>query len=400
MAEQKEIYRVINPASLEDLANQVNRILAMQADRADSQEGRRGMPVFYSNLDLGGHRGTNASDALQDADLLTKSGTSAATIKLLTARNIAGTPFDGTEDIDIHHGALIGLSDDDHPQYIRHSLATAANDFLVASGPGVFVKKTLAEVQALVGLGGYVPSTRTLTINGLAQDLSTDRTWTLILPATEAGAANNFLTAYDSTTGAFTKAQPTQANISGLTTASTPTFAGVKLGSASSVICLTTSDASDNGRLQLSGGGATGSTRGGYINICGNEYATYSGTISLIAGTVAGAYVNFLTGPTAERFRIDYDGNLTVFQTSSAPSTPAANTAFLYANDINGAAGYTGLHMITETTNAREVVVGCLIKGTTGDPSNPHETMMCLNTYDNTLKIYADAAWRTLASGW
>ncbi len=36
---------------------------------------------------------------------------------------------------------------------IAHSLATAANDFLVASGVGVFVKKTLAEVKTLLGLG-------------------------------------------------------------------------------------------------------------------------------------------------------------------------------------------------------------------------------------------------------
>lgn len=40
-----------------------------------------------------------------------------------------------------------------HPQYIKHSLATAVNNFLVASGPGVFVKKTLAEVKTILGLG-------------------------------------------------------------------------------------------------------------------------------------------------------------------------------------------------------------------------------------------------------
>ena len=50
------------------------------------------------------------------------------------------------------HGSLTGLSDDDHPQYILHSLATAEDDFLVASGSGVFEKQTLAEVQATLGL--------------------------------------------------------------------------------------------------------------------------------------------------------------------------------------------------------------------------------------------------------
>jgi hypothetical protein len=36
---------------------------------------------------------------------------------------------------------------------ISHSLATAANDFIIASGNGVFVKKTLAEVKTILGLG-------------------------------------------------------------------------------------------------------------------------------------------------------------------------------------------------------------------------------------------------------
>ncbi len=55
---------------------------------------------------------------------------------------------DGRDPID--HGSLPGLGDDDHTQYIKHALATAANDFLVASGSGAFIKKTLAEVQALI----------------------------------------------------------------------------------------------------------------------------------------------------------------------------------------------------------------------------------------------------------
>jgi hypothetical protein len=52
----------------------------------------------------------------------------------------------------IDHGTLTGLDDDDHPQYILHSIATAANDFLVASGAGAYVKKTLAETRALLGI--------------------------------------------------------------------------------------------------------------------------------------------------------------------------------------------------------------------------------------------------------
>lgn len=42
-------------------------------------------------------------------------------------------------------------------EVVKHSLATAQNDFLVAPAAGSFVKKTLAEAQAILGLGNYLP---------------------------------------------------------------------------------------------------------------------------------------------------------------------------------------------------------------------------------------------------
>jgi hypothetical protein len=58
--------------------------------------------------------------------------------------------IDGAAGGSLDHGLLAGLSDNDHTQYILHSLADAANDFLVASGADVFVKKTLAETGAIL----------------------------------------------------------------------------------------------------------------------------------------------------------------------------------------------------------------------------------------------------------
>jgi hypothetical protein len=67
----------------------------------------------------------------------------------------------------LDHGlALDGLADDDHPQYIKHSLATAVSDFLVASGAGVFVKKTLAETKSLVAPKQYIPGSNAQSILG------------------------------------------------------------------------------------------------------------------------------------------------------------------------------------------------------------------------------------------
>jgi hypothetical protein len=66
------------------------------------------------------------------------------------------TPAGSQAKVDAHVNAA-----DPHTGYIKKSLATAANDFLVASGAGVFVKKTLAEVKTLLGLGSaaYTAST-------------------------------------------------------------------------------------------------------------------------------------------------------------------------------------------------------------------------------------------------
>ena len=58
----------------------------------------------------------------------------------------------------------------DHPENILHSLATAVSDFLVASGAGAFVKKTLAEVKTILGLGSaaYTAATDYLGLHAKA----------------------------------------------------------------------------------------------------------------------------------------------------------------------------------------------------------------------------------------
>lgn len=64
----------------------------------------------------------------------------------------------------LDHGlALNGLGHDDHPQYIKHSLATAISDFLVASGAGVFVKQTLAQVKTLLNWAADIAAHAALT---------------------------------------------------------------------------------------------------------------------------------------------------------------------------------------------------------------------------------------------
>jgi hypothetical protein len=67
----------------------------------------------------------------------------------------------GGDGAQVDHGGLGGLTHDDHTQYIKHDLATAINDFLVASGSGAYIKKTLAEVKVILGLGSAAYTTAT-----------------------------------------------------------------------------------------------------------------------------------------------------------------------------------------------------------------------------------------------
>lgn len=116
----------------------------------------------------------------------------------------------------------------------------------------------------------------------------------------------------------------------------------------------------------------------------------------------------------SEMLRLDNSGNL-MMQGITSPATNATNTlhmpigvasasnitdgAQMLVKDIGGAAGQASYHIKNEQ-GTEGVVTNCVYKTTTGDPSPAYETLMAVNTFDNTVKIYADGAWRTLASGW
>jgi len=101
--------------------------------------------VYYTEGEVDGFLATKISHSLADAanDFLVASGDDTFVKKTLAE---TGAILEG----DLDHGNIQGLGDDDHTQYILHSLADAANDFLVASGDNTFVKKTLAEVGAIL----------------------------------------------------------------------------------------------------------------------------------------------------------------------------------------------------------------------------------------------------------
>lgn len=63
---------LISPVSIGDMANQLNRLFGLLADRIDKLEGLRGTPTFYADLDLQNNKATNAAGGVASDDLATK----------------------------------------------------------------------------------------------------------------------------------------------------------------------------------------------------------------------------------------------------------------------------------------------------------------------------------------
>ena len=166
-------------------------------------------------------------------------------------------------------------------------------------------------------------------------------------------------------------------------------------------------------RFMTMGTGYT--TAGGYIQDSGVMEAGsgISNGLSIIArATNAGVRI-YVGGYTDahERFRITSTGNIgfntTSFGTSAAkvlaigsgtdPTTVITDGVQLWSADMEGTAGAAGLHMMSEDSTDVQIVAGIIVKSTTGDPTvlGPK---FCINTYDNTFKVYAESGWRSLAT--
>src|SRR5881394_3681256 len=115
----------VKPQDWEDL----NRVFRQVCNRLDSIEGRRGAIAFEADLDFNEHKGTNAADPTENADLVTKQyadatyGAAAQSFQLsiqgsnpLNLSNLGGLPKDvGSIITGTHANRLTDFPPDKYP---------------------------------------------------------------------------------------------------------------------------------------------------------------------------------------------------------------------------------------------------------------------------------------------
>ncbi|KKL23226.1 hypothetical protein LCGC14_2427510, partial [marine sediment metagenome] len=139
---------------------------------------------------------------------------------------------------------------------------------------------------------------------------------------------------------------------------------------ASGTIRANTSDASDNKRLLLLGGGANSSIRGAIIGLYGNEHASAPGEVHIVSGDISGSDIIFKPRG-ATKMTLDENGALIISNQVTIGGAIEAGSIFniepgVAARDILTSVG-TGLHIeadsqaINAAGNGETVAIGSLV---------------------------------------
>jgi hypothetical protein len=288
------------------------------------------------------------------------------------------------------HGALTGLSDDDHPQYLTEAEGDALYEPLGAassldelsdvavSSPAtghalvfdgsLFVNRVL--VKGDVGLGSVDNTSDAAkpvsTATQAALDAKQPLNANLTTIAGLSPSANDVMQFVGGVWANRTTAQLkaslglVQADIVGLTTGSSPTFAGLTLKGAGTTtgVTLKTTDSADVERLVVLD---NGTVRMGIATSA--NYASNNNTFTIRHGGASGAAPNATLGVEnngsnngAFAFQISTAGRTNSFQVSNAGNVGVGTTSIgAQLHVVAGAAGTKGLMAASPSANPFEV---------------------------------------------
>jgi hypothetical protein len=191
--------------------------------------------------------------------------------------------------------------------------AASSNDLRFHDGSA---ERVTFEAGGFVGIGTTNPA-RLLSLNssGASDDIFTSfnqaGTEKFLLGVQNIASQNRF-TLYDSVAGQYRLTVDTSGNVGIGTTVPTSLLS---LYSSSPALTVATSDGADNRSLDLASAGAYGDSRGGGIQLVGNEVATTGGRVDLTAGNISTGHIQFNTGG-ANTMRITNGGNVGIGTTN------------------------------------------------------------------------------------
>lgn len=222
---------------------------------------------------------------------------------------------------------------------------------------------SLWEKNTIAGVLGYtpVPTTRTLTINGTAYDLSADRSWTISTGISGSGTTN-YLSKWTGSTSLGNSIVYDNGSAVGINTASPFESAAFKLDVNGGVLIKNTSGTSaqlvlidsnpatggNNGFVQLTAGGNTGTAYGQWQTYYGTSIASGVLRLQPAGGNVLIGSTTAVTG--AGMLQVVGDVNITgAFKVNGVAISSGGVTSFntrtgavtLSSSDVTTALGYT-----------------------------------------------------------
>ena len=245
----------------------------------------------------------------------------------------------------------------DFSSLVKFNFPSAINSYTFPAA----ISGTIALTSDIPSLSGYVPTSRTLTINGTTYDLSVDRSWTISTGVSGSGTTN-YITKFTGSTTIGNSLMYDNGSAIGINTTSPFESSQFKLdvnggviikntsGTAAQLILIDSNPATggNNGFVQLSAGGNTGTAFGQWQTYYGTSIASGVLRLQPAGGNVLIGSSTAITG--AGMLQVNGDVNITgTFKINGTAISSGGVSSFnartgavtLSSGDVTAALGYT-----------------------------------------------------------